>query len=56
MATVTCSICGKPAVEKFKPFCSSRCATIDLGRWLGEGYKVPSEEAPDEGDEKTEDM
>ncbi len=46
-----CSICGKATVEKFKPFCSSRCATIDLGRWLGEGYKVPSNETPEEGDE-----
>jgi endogenous inhibitor of DNA gyrase (YacG/DUF329 family) len=44
-----CAMCGKPAVEKFAPFCSSRCATLDLGRWLGEGYRVPAkEEEPDE--------
>jgi endogenous inhibitor of DNA gyrase (YacG/DUF329 family) len=25
------------------PFCSPRCRTIDLGRWLSEGYRIPSE-------------
>ncbi len=45
-----CSICGKPATEKFAPFCSSRCATLDLGRWLGEGYKIPAQENRDEVD------
>ncbi len=23
-----------------RPFCSKRCADIDLGKWLGEGYRV----------------
>jgi hypothetical protein len=36
-----CAICGKPAVEKFKPFCSARCADIDLGRWLKGSYVIP---------------
>lgn len=39
-----CPTCGKPAAEKYRPFCSPRCADIDLGRWLGEKYKVPTEE------------
>jgi uncharacterized protein len=43
-----CPICGQPAVERCRPFCSKRCADIDLGRWLGERYRVPSEEAPDD--------
>ncbi|MGB9153671.1 MAG: DNA gyrase inhibitor YacG [Alphaproteobacteria bacterium] len=43
-----CPICGKPAVEKTKPFCSPRCATLDLGRWLGEGYRIPATENPEE--------
>ena len=30
------------------PFCSKRCRIIDLGRWLGEDYKVASREAPSE--------
>ena len=38
-----CAICGKPAGERFRPFCSARCADIDLGRWFGEAYRVPSD-------------
>ena len=41
-----CPICQKPAMEKSKPFCSLRCAQIDLGRWLGEKYVIPTEEKP----------
>ena len=36
-----CPICGKPVAEAFKPFCSKRCADIDLGRWLKGGYAIP---------------
>lgn len=39
-----CPICGKPAVHEHRPFCSQRCARIDLGRWLGEEYRLPAEE------------
>ena len=46
-----CPVCGKPADEKYKPFCSKRCADIDLGRWLKESYRVPAEEAPAEDEE-----
>jgi uncharacterized protein len=46
-----CPRCGKPADEKYRPFCSKRCADIDLGRWLKEGYRVPTDEPPDDGDE-----
>lgn len=31
----------------FFPFCSKRCRTIDLGRWLGETYSIPAEEPED---------
>ncbi len=48
-----CPICGSPTVEAFRPFCSRRCADIDLGRWLKEGYRVPTEEAPDEPEAPT---
>ena len=41
-----CPICGKPADEKYRPFCSKRCADIDLNRWLSGGYAIPA--APDE--------
>lgn len=43
-----CPICGAPSAAAFRPFCSRRCADIDLGRWLKEGYRVPTEEAPGE--------
>jgi len=36
-----CPLCGKPAADGFKPFCSKRCADIDLGRWLKGGYAIP---------------
>ena len=38
-----CPICAKPAEQKFRPFCSKRCADIDMGRWLKESYAVPGE-------------
>lgn len=40
-----CPICRKPSVEAHRPFCSKRCAEIDLGRWLKGGYAVPGEPA-----------
>ncbi|MBS0281336.1 MAG: DNA gyrase inhibitor YacG [Proteobacteria bacterium] len=36
-----CPVCGKPAEKAFLPFCSPRCADIDLGRWLKGGYVIP---------------
>ncbi|MEE9272756.1 MAG: DNA gyrase inhibitor YacG [Robiginitomaculum sp.] len=36
----TCKICKKPVVPDHKPFCSKRCADIDLGRWLKGGYVI----------------
>jgi len=47
-----CPICAKPAEPDFKPFCSKRCAEVDLGRWLTESYTVPVRpEAEEEGEE-----
>ncbi len=45
-----CPICARPAQPDHKPFCSARCAEIDLGRWLREDYKLPepAEPEPDE--------
>ena len=43
-----CPICGQPAVEKFRPFCSKRCADIDLNRWFSGVYAVPVTEEEDE--------
>ena len=39
-----CPVCGRPAEAAFKPFCSARCADVDLGRWLGERYVIPDPE------------
>jgi endogenous inhibitor of DNA gyrase (YacG/DUF329 family) len=35
-----CPICGRPSTPKFKPFCTARCADVDLNRWLGGVYRV----------------
>jgi len=35
-----CPICKKPFDEAAKPFCSKRCADIDLGRWLKGSYTI----------------
>ena len=47
---VSCPTCSKPAQGKHSPFCSSRCAHADLGRWLSGQYAVPATEEPDSGD------
>ena len=41
-AAKRCPICGKPAVAQFRPFCSRRCADVDLNRWLSGVYAVPA--------------
>lgn len=45
-----CPICKAASAEKFRPFCSRRCADVDLGRWFNESYAVPATEPPDEWD------
>ena len=47
-----CPQCGKPAVEAYKPFCSRRCADVDLARWLREDYRIPAAETPPADDEE----
>lgn len=46
---VKCPTCGKQvefnATNKFRPFCSQRCSTLDLGAWADEKYRVPVEQA-----------
>ena len=43
-AAKKCPICGKPAVEASKPFCSERCRDVDLNRWLSNAYVVPAKD------------
>ncbi len=38
---MSCPICGKEPVPDYRPFCSRRCADIDLARWLGGDYRIP---------------
>ena len=52
-----CPNCGKLAAAEYRPFCSERCANIDLGRWFSGRYAIPGEPAdvpadsePDESD------
>lgn len=44
---MSCPICHKDSGPKYRPFCSRRCADVDLGRWLNGSYAVPSE-APED--------
>jgi endogenous inhibitor of DNA gyrase (YacG/DUF329 family) len=53
MVTMLCPICEKqfaPHQSDALPFCSERCRTVDLGRWLGEKYSLPTVPDPDEDD------
>jgi endogenous inhibitor of DNA gyrase (YacG/DUF329 family) len=47
-----CPICKKPTDPEFRPFCSKRCADVDLGRWLTESYAVPAKPPAEEGEEE----
>jgi endogenous inhibitor of DNA gyrase (YacG/DUF329 family) len=47
---MSCPICGKPTLPDYRPFCSRRCADVDLGRWLTESYRIPAD-AKEEADE-----
>ena len=38
---MTCPICEKDTDPKYRPFCSKRCADVDLGKWLTGGYAIP---------------
>ena len=58
MSSPRCPICDRslpgagPADRPFAPFCSERCRRIDLGRWLGETYRIPEDDTsvtPDVG-------
>lgn len=47
-----CPMCGKPRELKYRPFCSGRCADLDLGRWFNGAYAMPTE--PDEDEDGIE--
>ena len=49
-----CPICGKPAVQDYRPFCSGACADEDLSRWLGGRYVVAGESVGHKDDDDKE--
>lgn len=51
MSKPQCPVCeSRPSDPKFRPFCSKRCADVDLSRWLKGGYAIPGRPA-DQADE-----
>ena len=46
--TPVCSICGKPVDPAYLPFCSKRCANVDLHRWLNGSYSIAGESVEEE--------
>jgi uncharacterized protein len=50
-ATGTCPICGRPTERDYRPFCSRRCADIDLSRWLRGAYAIPDPAESEDGHE-----
>ena len=50
-----CPICNKDASDPYKPFCSRRCADVDLARWFSGAYAIPlSQDEDKEGSSETE--
>ncbi|MEX0277277.1 MAG: DNA gyrase inhibitor YacG [Ruegeria sp.] len=49
---MSCPICGENTVPTYRPFCSKRCADLDLAKWLNGSYAIPSQR---EEDVETED-
>ena len=48
-----CPLCQQPAEATHAPFCSRRCAQLDLGKWLTGSYAIPSHEAMEDSDVET---
>ena len=52
---MTCPICDKPSVQRYRPFCSKRCADVDLGRWFNGVYAVAASGDDESGEDHEED-
>ncbi len=48
MSTAKCPICQKPTDPAMRPFCSKRCADVDLQRWFRGAYAIPVVEDEDD--------
>ncbi|RYH08037.1 DNA gyrase inhibitor YacG [Tropicimonas sp. IMCC6043] len=44
---MTCPVCGKAQSARYRPFCSRRCADVDLARWLRGSYAIQTDETPE---------
>lgn len=51
---MSCPICVKDADPKYRPFCSRRCADIDLGKWLSGSYAIPATATAEDEDDEIE--
>lgn len=53
-----CPICKRDTIKAYRPFCSRRCADLDLGRWLTGAYAIPAEDedTPDDSGESGSDQ
>jgi len=49
----SCLLCQQPAEAPYTPFCSRRCAQLDLGKWLTGDYAIPAHEAMEDSDVET---
>ena len=47
-----CPICDKPTDPDYRPFCSKRCADVDLSRWMKGNYAIPGKPAGDVDDDE----
>ena len=50
---MTCPICARDSDPKYRPFCSRRCADVDLGRWVTGAYALPADPAEDPSEPET---
>lgn len=55
MSNAKCPICGKPPMPEYRPFCSKRCADVDLQRWFSGAYVTPAEEGGEADFDPSED-
>ena len=52
---MSCPICSEPTEKQYRPFCSRRCADVDLGRWMLGKYAIPAEAVEEDDSPKISD-
>lgn len=50
----TCPICARPSLYRWRPFCSKRCADVDLARWMTGRYAIPGGDSDEDEDGDTQ--